>query len=60
MLAPNVTLGADKCTAKVVFGLRGHRIRGLYQPADAAKIEDASGNPMPTSKRDAFLVVKLN
>jgi hypothetical protein len=63
MYLTNVTLGADKCTAKVVFGFEerapGPGFDVSYQPADTAKIEDASGNPIDIDG-DAFLVVKLN
>jgi hypothetical protein len=63
MYLTNVTLGADKCTAKVVFGFEerapGPGFEVSYQPADTAKIEDASGNPIDIDG-DAFLVVKLN
>jgi hypothetical protein len=63
MYLTNVTLGADKCTAKVVFGFEeqapGPGFDVSYQPASTAKIEDASGNPIDIDG-DAFLVVKLN
>ena len=63
MYLTNVTPGADKCTAKVVFEFEeqapGPGFEVSYQPADTAKIEDASGNPIDIDG-DAFLVVKLN
>jgi hypothetical protein len=63
MYLTNVTAGADKCTAKVVFGFEeqapGPGFEASYQPASTAKIEDASGNPIDIDG-DAFLVVKLN
>ena len=63
MYLTNVTLGADRCTAKVVFEFEeqapGPGFEVSYQPADTAKIEDASGNPIAIDG-DAFLVVKLN
>jgi hypothetical protein len=63
MYLTNVTAGADKCTAKVVFGFEerapGPGFEVSYQPADTAKVEDASGNPIAIDG-DAFLVVKLN
>jgi hypothetical protein len=63
MYLVNVTAGADKCTAKVVFGFEeqapGPGFEVSYQSADTAKIEDASGNPIAIDG-DAFLVVKLN
>ena len=63
MYLTNVTLGADECTAKVVFELEkqapGPGFQVSYQPASTAKIEDASGNPIDIDG-DAFLVVKLN
>ena len=63
MYLTSVTAGADECTAKVVFGFEeqapGPGFEVSYQPADTAKIEDASGNPIAIDG-DAFLVVKLN
>jgi hypothetical protein len=63
MYLTNVTAGTDKCTAKVVFGFEeqapGPGFDVSYQPADTAKIEDGSGNPIDI-EGDAFLVVKLN
>jgi hypothetical protein len=63
MYLTNVTAGADKCTAKVVFGFEeqapGPGFEVSYQPADTAKIEDGSGNLIDIDG-DAFLVVKLN
>ena len=63
MYLTNVTTGADECTAKVLFGFEeqapGPGFEVSYQPADTAKIEDGSGNPIEIAG-DAFLVVKLN
>ena len=63
MYLESVTTGADECTAKVLFGFEeqapGPGFEVSYQPADTAKIEDASGNPISIDG-DAFLVVKLN
>jgi hypothetical protein len=63
MYLTNVTPGADRCTAKVVFGFEeqapGPGFEVSYQPADTAKIEDGSGNLIDIDG-DAFLVVKLN
>jgi hypothetical protein len=63
MYLESVTTGADECTAKVLFGFEeqapGPGFEVSYQPADTAKIEDASGNPIEIDG-DAFLVVKLN
>ena len=63
MYLTNVTTGADRCTAKVVFGFEeqapGPGFDVSYQTADTAKIEDGSGNPIEIDG-DAFLVVKLN
>ena len=62
MYLTNVAAGADKCTAKVVLGFEeqapGPGFDVSYQPADTAKIEDGSGNPIAIDG-DAFLVVKL-
>jgi hypothetical protein len=53
----------EKCIAKVTFAFEqyapGPGYQVSYQPADTAKIEDASGNPVEIAG-DAFLVVKLN
>jgi len=63
MYLTNVTAGADKCTAKVVFGFEeqapGPGFEVSYQPADTAKIEDGSGNLIEVAGNE-FLVVKLN
>jgi hypothetical protein len=63
MYLTNVTPGADKCTAKVEFEFEeqapGPGFEVSYQPADTAKIEDGSGNPIEVAGND-FLVVKLN
>jgi len=63
MYLESVTTGADECTAKVLFGFEeqapGPGFEVSYQPADTAKIEDASGNPIDI-EGEAFLVVKLN
>ena len=63
MYLTTVTPGADKCTAKVVFGFEeqapGPGFEVSYQPADTAKIEDGSGNLIEVAGNE-FLVVKLN
>ena len=62
MYLTNVSLGSDKCSAKVIFEFEqqapGPGYEVSYQPADTAKVEDASGNPVAIAG-DAFLVVKL-
>lgn len=62
MYLTNLSLGSDKCSAKVIFEFEqqapGPGYEVSYQPADTAKIEDASGNPVAIAG-DAFLVVKL-
>jgi len=63
MYLTNISLGADKCSAKVLFELEqqapGPGYEVSYQPADTAKVEDASGNPVEIDG-EAFLVVKLS
>jgi hypothetical protein len=53
----------EECSAKVTFVFErqapGPGYDVSYQPADTAKIEDASGNPIEIAG-DAFLVVKLS
>jgi hypothetical protein len=53
----------EECSAKVTFAFEqqapGPGYDVSYQPADTAKIEDASGNPIEIAG-DAFLVVKLS
>ena len=62
MYLTNVTLAGTDCADKVVFDFEQHApgpgYDVSYQPADTAKIEDASGNPIDVAG-DAFLVVKL-
>jgi len=62
MYLTNISLGSDKCSAKVLFGFEqqapGPGYEVSYQPADTAKVEDASGNPVEIDG-EAFLVVKL-
>ncbi len=58
----NIALTSGDCTSSVSFELEpkaqvmGYEVS--YQPADTAKIEDGSGNPVEIAG-DAFLVVKL-
>jgi hypothetical protein len=62
MYLTNVTLSGSDCVGKVVFDFErqapGPGYDVSYQPADTAKVEDASGNPVAIAG-DAFLVVKL-
>ena len=62
MYLTNISLGSDKCSAKVLFGFEqqapGPGYQVSYQPADTAKVEDGSGNPIEIDGQ-AFLVVKL-
>jgi hypothetical protein len=62
MYLTNISLGSDKCSAKVLFGFEqqapGPGYEVSYQPADTAKVEDGSGNPIEVDGQ-AFLVVKL-
>lgn len=62
MYLTSVSLGSDKCSAKVLFGFEqrapGPGYEVSYQPADTAKVEDGSGNPIEIDG-EAFLVVKL-
>jgi hypothetical protein len=58
----NIALESGDCTSTVSFKLEpkaqvlGYEVS--YQPADTAKVEDGSGNPVEIAG-DAFLVVKL-
>jgi hypothetical protein len=58
----DVALKSEKCVSIVSFELEPEaKVMGYdvsYQPADTAKIEDASGNPVEIAG-NAFLVVKL-
>jgi hypothetical protein len=62
MYLTDSSLGSDKCSAKVLFGFEqqtpGPGYEVSYQPADTAKVEDGSGNPIEIDGQ-AFLVVKL-
>ena len=62
MFLTSISLGSDKCSAKVQFGFEqqapGPGYEVSYQPADTAKVEDGSGNPVEIDG-EAFLVVKL-
>jgi hypothetical protein len=62
MYLTNISLGSDKCSAKVLFGFEqqapGPGYEVSYQSADTAKVEDGSGNPIEIDG-EAFLVVKL-
>ncbi len=62
MYLTSISLGSDKCSAKVLFGFEqqasGPGYEVSYQPADTAKVEDGSGNPVEIDG-EAFLVVKL-
>jgi hypothetical protein len=62
MYLTDVSLGSDKCSAKVIFQLEqqapGPGYQVSYEPAATAKIEDASGKPVEIAG-EAFLVVKL-
>ena len=62
MYLTSISLGSDKCAAKVLFGFEqqapGPGYEVSYQPAETAKVEDASGNPVEIDGQ-AFLVVKL-
>jgi len=63
MYLTNVTLLAqEECSESVVFDFEkqapGPGYEVSYQPAEAAKIEDGSGNPVAI-RGGAFLVVKL-
>jgi hypothetical protein len=63
MYLTDVSLDREECSAKVTFAFEqqapGPGYDVSYQPADTAKIEDASGNPIEIAG-DAFLVVKLS
>jgi hypothetical protein len=62
MYLTNVSLSSANCASSVVFDLEpGAQVPGYrvsYEPAETAKVEDASGNPVEIAG-DAFLVVKL-
>ena len=58
----NVSFASVKCASSVVFDFKprilGPGYRVSYEPAETAKVEDASGNPVEIAG-DAFLVVKM-
>jgi hypothetical protein len=57
----DVSIEPQTCSDQVVFEFEDGHAPGYdvsYQPASAAKVEDASGNPVEIDG-DAFLVVKL-
>jgi hypothetical protein len=62
MYLTDVSLTSVNCASSVVFDLKpriqGPGYRVSYQPAETAKVEDASGNPVEIAG-DAFLVVKM-
>ena len=62
MYLTDVSLTSVKCATSVVFDLEPNALlpgyRVSYEPAETAKVEDASGNPVEITG-DAFLVVKL-
>jgi hypothetical protein len=62
MYLTDVSISSDKCARSVVFDLEPNDLlpgfRVSYEPAETAKVEDASGNPVEVAG-DAFLVVKL-
>jgi hypothetical protein len=62
MYLSNVGIKPGDCTRSVLFEFEpqapGPGFEVSYQPAETAKIEDASGNPVEIAG-DAFLVVKL-
>jgi hypothetical protein len=63
MYLTNVTLSAQEdCSESVVFDFEkqapGPGYEVSYQPAETAKVEDGSGDPVDI-RGDAFLVVKL-
>lgn len=62
MYLTDVSFASVKCATSVAFDLEpgqrpGYRVS--YEPAETAKVEDASGNPVEIAG-DAFLVVKLS
>jgi hypothetical protein len=63
MYLTKVTLTSSDCTDGVVFDFEkqapGPGFEVSYQPAEAAKVEDGSGNAVDIGG-DAFLVIKLN
>jgi hypothetical protein len=63
MYLSNVAIKPGDCTRTVLFEFEQPQAPGpgfevSYQPAETAKTEDASGNPVEIAS-DAFLVVKL-
>jgi hypothetical protein len=58
----DVSLTSAHCASSVVFDLepraQAPSYRVSYEPAETAKLEDASGNPVEIAG-DAFLVVKM-
>jgi hypothetical protein len=62
MYLTKVTVAADACTDQVFFDFEkqapGPGFEVSYQPAETAKFEDGSGNPVEVDG-NAFLVVKL-
>ena len=62
MYLTKVTVAADDCTDQLFFDFEkqapGPGFEVSYQPAQTAKVEDGSGNPVEIAG-DAFLVVKL-
>jgi hypothetical protein len=60
MYLTDVSLDSGKCSAKVAFEFEapGAGFEVSYQPEDAAKIEDGSGNKIAVAG-GAYLVVKL-
>jgi hypothetical protein len=57
----SVNVEGLECADRVAFGFDGPAsgYRVSYQPADAAKVEDGSGNPVEI-EGSAFLVVRLS
>src|SRR4029453_7004450 len=62
MYLTDVSITSVNCARSVVFDLKpraqGPGYRVSYEPAETAKVEDASGNPVEIAG-DAFLVVKM-
>ena len=63
MYLTDVSFASQDCASSVVFNLEPKaqvpNYRVSYEPADTAKVEDASGKPIEI-EGDAFLVVKLD
>jgi len=63
MYLTEVSLKSANCASSVVFNFtpksQGPGYRVSYEPAETAKVEDASGNPV-NIEGDAFLVVRLS